>query len=512
MPGYVTVIQRRLSLIVIVTVVVLAGSLAISLRQAPEYRATARVQLYQVATPFRAAFGAKSDLTRALLTQMDLVQSDQVQALVTQKLGSAPAIDVVPFGATDELAISAVSESPDRAARVANAYATSYVRVLRNQAKNAAGAASPLLRKQYQILVDKIVDAERAISAATGDELVRLRLRRDSLVNQLQLIASQQLPETAALIQQLGGDVIAAAEPPGAPFAPQPVRAGAFGLLGGLILGFLLACLAEFRDDRVRSESDISLIDAKIRTLGPIDVAEHPSTHLDRDTIRAFRILRADLVAALEDREQKVITVTGPTGGEVTSQVASTLAMVTALAGFRVTLVECNPGSPGQHELLGVSEAPGLVEVVSGLATLDEALHRWDVGSGELRALTSGLDEGVDLLGGPLFAALMDDLHKDADLIILDAPTVSGTMDSILLLGPGLSNVLLVATIRQTRRRDIVTALSRLEGRNAHVAGVLLTRTERVGPRQWMRVPSRRQVKADAAVAHEPARAVRVAQ
>src|SRR4051794_37961141 len=71
--GYKTIIRRHAILIMLVAVVAALAAAFGSLLQDTKYTASAAVRVHDVTSPFRSSGGTKSDLTRAMQTQIDLI-------------------------------------------------------------------------------------------------------------------------------------------------------------------------------------------------------------------------------------------------------------------------------------------------------------------------------------------------------------------------------------------------------------------------------------------------------
>src|SRR3546814_9730307 len=97
----------------------------------------------------------------------------------------------------------------------------------------------------------------------------------------------------------------------------------------------------------------------------------------------ALRSLLVSLQLSNVDSPPKVVLVTSSTVGEGKTATSVSLARVAAKSGKKVVLIDCDLRRPKVHTNLDMAESPGLVEVLAGEATLDQALRR-DEASGAL--------------------------------------------------------------------------------------------------------------------------------
>ena len=91
----------------------------------------------------------------------------------------------------------------------------------------------------------------------------------------------------------------------------------------------------------------------------------------------AFRVLRTNMQYVEVDEEQKVIVMTSSLPGEGKSTTAINLALMTAMAGQRVVLVEADLRRPLIAERLQLDGAIGTTNVLIGKVSLDDALQEY---------------------------------------------------------------------------------------------------------------------------------------
>lgn len=271
---------------------------------------------------------------------------------------------------------------------------------------------------------------------------------------------------------------------PTSPASPRlPVLVG-LGLLLGLALGAVAAVLRDRSDTRLGSAADVEAV-AGEPPLGSV----HRDPRARRDplaltkpaspALEDLRIIRTTLRHA--DGEvmphRLVVTSSGP--GEGTSLFASNLAVVMTQAQVRVCLVVADLRSNRSPFYAGIEELPGLGEVVTGTAELDDVLVSWDGES--LFVLPPGTaPEARDLLDSPATATLLDKLSTDFDLIIIEAPPLPEVGDAAVL-ATSSDGVIVVVRHGRTRREALRSTLGTLRGLDVDVLGTVLTDVPR-GP------------------------------
>ena len=255
----------------------LAGTLAFGATfvRHPTYEATATLTLYEAnntSQGFDLALQADQYLTQrfiALATSRPVLE----QVCATEGGSCDPValskrVQATTPRATGQISIIASGSSPARAARLANDVANDLVGRNRAEVDAAMSPERTYLQRQLasidgsinatQVQIQQIQNAP-GTDASIGNGLA-------PLLSKLNLLQGQYA-NTYAKLQDL--DVVAAQraatlsvyEPaiaPSKPADPDPVRYVSVGVLGGLIVGFLLALLAERFRDRIEDGTELA--------------------------------------------------------------------------------------------------------------------------------------------------------------------------------------------------------------------------------------------------------------
>ena len=238
-PASFVVSRRRRWLLLAGLAVGLLAAGAVTLLQAPVYRASTQILIEPATTDPLTGAAVSTDPLRVMQTEVQVVTSAQVRVLVAEKLGSAPTIAAVPEGQSNVLTISAEADSARRAARVANVYATSYISYSKREVLDKL--------KQARDDAQRRLEALRAqVAELTGDD-PSTNADRDALVTEQSALRQRidQLDSGRALADG-GATVLTQATAPESPTSPRPLRNLAAGLVVGLLLGAALVVV----DDR----------------------------------------------------------------------------------------------------------------------------------------------------------------------------------------------------------------------------------------------------------------------
>lgn len=264
---------------------------------------------------------------------------------------------------------------------------------------------------------------------------------------------------------------------PDSPVSPDVVVNLLLGLVGGLALGLPLV-LAGLLFRRGITDAE-SLTEATGESpLGVIASAGGSAGLILRDGPRsvpaeAFRKLRTSVQFAKPDAAPRSIVVTAPQLRAGATTVAANLALAIAEAGRRVVLVDGNLREPSVGQLFGLGDRPGLSDVLSGAASLDDALR--DSGAQGLRLLTTGSAAGEvgSALAGTRMITLLEELEAAADVVIIDAPPVLPYAEAAELAAIAHATVL-VARYRRTSVGDLEQARATLTQVGTTVLGVVI--------------------------------------
>lgn len=144
-----------------------------------------------------------------------------------------------------------------------------------------------------------------------------------------------------------------------------------------------------------------------------------------------FRTLRARIDAIASDRPLKSIAVTSARRGDGKTTAAISLAAVTAMQpGRRVLLIDCDLRSPAVGASLGLRVDAGLAEVLSGSASLEQAVCRADGADLDVLAVRSIPQNPSELLASSAMGDLIAHASASYDRVVLDLPPTLGLPDA----------------------------------------------------------------------------------
>jgi receptor protein-tyrosine kinase len=304
----------------------------------------------------------------------------------------------------------------------------------------------------------------RDIANAMSDEFV-------VMVRELETEEDGAKPDARVVVEQR-------ASIPSYPVSPKKFRnlvaALGFGLLLGVALAFLRDLLDNTTKDRETLENITGVglvgtipLDKERRKTPPISFSNDNSAIAE-----AFRKLRTNLQYLAVDNPPRVIVVTSSMPKEGKSTTAINIALALAEAEHNVVLVDGDMRRPTLHKYLDLVGAVGFSTVLSGRATLSEALQKTSFPG--LTVLTSGAipPNPSELLGSLTAKKLLSELRADFDYVIVDSTPLLAVTDAALLAA-GADGVLIVARFGQTKRDQLKHAVESLKDVGASVIGAV---------------------------------------
>lgn len=205
------------------------------------------------------------------------------------------------------------------------------------------------------------------------------------------------------------------------------------------------------------------------------------------DYVECMRLIRTRLERQMGDK--KVLMVTSSIPGEGKSTVAGNLAISMARKGKRVILIDCDLRNPTQGKVFGLKgKYPGLVAVLQGKARLEDALYEvTDRGEPIGLTLLPGSDHEsklVEILGSDEMKNLLEELKKQADVVILDTPPSAMLVDAMIMV-QHVDGVVYVVMSDFAKRSFIYRGMEELTSNGVEVLGCVLnggkTRTRGYG-------------------------------
>lgn len=290
-----------------------------------------------------------------------------------------------------------------------------------------------------------------------------------------------------------------------ASFSPRPWTNLLFGLIGGLLLGLLVALIPERRDPTLKNQpASQHVVDLPVIASVPLGTRKRgkavPATGAavgfrqgNSALLESIRMLQANLKVLGFGESKRSVLITSAAQGEAKSILASNLALGMALSGDRVILVDADLHAPAIHKYLELSNDRGLgdvlkekdipwsskIQVVDLTPFVDPDLLPAEGPKSErpvvfkFPCITSGPlpDSSSDALErGPL-SKVLDELQGFSDYVILDGPPMSAA--DALIVAQTVDAVVLASALGRETTAEARSARELLRQAEIPVLGIV---------------------------------------
>ena len=376
---------------------------------------------------------------------------ERVLAVLPGSTLRVEALEAIPEVLTSSQLVTAMNELTS--ARVE-------LRSLRQRFTDEYRDVQDLTRVAQELETQTVPDFLRAVVQRVSDDEDRLQARIDEATLELGDIPPRTIEEAGlerrvALAERLYGElrgryqeaalasasslpdvrVLDRASPPTVPVVDARLRAALLSLLVGLGAGIGLALLLDRVDSRIQYASDVT-DKLGLDILGVIPVMNDRKTGVDastRQAVEAFRNLRVNLEFAYGAGKPLALTRTSPDQSEGKSTLVANLATGFAAAGRRTLVIDGDTRRGDVHRMLGVPRQPGLTDFLRGDAPLAETVQATKISGVHLIASGSRLQTSPELLASGKLGALLGELWKRYDVILVDSPPLGAGADALIL-------------------------------------------------------------------------------
>src|SRR5207237_4090909 len=279
--------------------------------------------------------------------------------------------------------------------------------------------------------------------------------------------------------------VVDPAERPRKPSSPQYALNLLLGLLGGTMLGVGLAFFFEYLDSHIKTPDEIRA-HLGMPALGMLPAVQEKEfggsypmvgAHVTTNFNEAFRAVRTNIIFSSAEEGSRILVVTSTGPGEGKTTFASNLAVSLAQTGQRVLLIDGDMRKPKLQEAFGMTQEPGLSNLLVGTAKASESVRRsktaglWLLPAGKIPP------NPAELLGSQRFRELLASLKDHFDWVIVDSPPVMAVIDAAVVAHRATGVVFIIGA-EMTSRHTAKAAIRQLENAHAKFVGAVLNRVE----------------------------------
>lgn len=302
----------------------------------------------------------------------------------------------------------------------------------------------------------RTIDERKASIAAIVSALEELRVRRNSVRDPVTTLSQATEPEK---------------------IRPKGIQYIAISLLMGLLLATGFALIRDSLENRVTGSAEVYDI-SQLPILAEVPQLSGRSRARARRALEKRRgehheVLKHNLNFALAAQSAQTILFSCPGPNEGEADVAWHLGLSWASEGKRILIIDANSREPSVHEIAGLDLSPGLMEVLEGETTLDQAAKATDFDG--FCVLPSGTTSNspADLLASSALGETLAEAKRAYDMVLIVGPHLIGLADSYLLAS-AVDAMVVVVGAGKTRRAALNRAMQTLTSGNVRILGTVV--------------------------------------
>ncbi len=188
----------------------------------------------------------------------------------------------------------------------------------------------------------------------------------------------------------------------------------------------------------------------------------------------SFRRMESNIVHSNPDKEIKTLMVTSTTKGEGKTTIISNLGVIMAETEQKVILVETDLRRPNIHNLFGLSNSPGMMDVLFENVPLEQAIRPTIIPN--LQMLPAGYippNPGAITKSGA-FLNIIKELENKYDYVLLDTPPFGIITDASSVIKQ-TDGIIVAAKFNETSQVQLKHTIEGLNKINANVIGTVMT-------------------------------------
>lgn len=351
------------------------------------------------------------------------------------------------------------------------------------------------IKKEYEIAksTEESLHKEMEMLKARVQELNRKQYHFDELSREVAV--NKQLYETffsrvketseAGELQAANARIIDPAMVPTRPVKPQVFLLSVITVAASLFFAAILALLKEAYDSTIRFRDDV-VFKLHTQLLGIVPwikdfdkTGEHAALTYSKNQLGSFseaiRTIRTGVVLSALDNPHKIILVTSSIPGEGKTTCSSNLASAFGQIG-KTLLIDADMRRPMVAKSFGISgTSPGLSNLVAETSEHKDCIHT--VAEAGIDVLPAGTipPNPLELLSSKRFAAMLANLEKQYDRIIIDTAPCEVVSDA-LVLATYASAIVYVVRADSTNSKIVKSGINRLKQAGTPITGVILNR------------------------------------
>ena len=191
----------------------------------------------------------------------------------------------------------------------------------------------------------------------------------------------------------------------------------------------------------------------------------------------SFRTIRSAIRISGIDNQNTIVAVTSAVPGDGKTTTALCLGRVSAMAGSKSLVIDCDLRRRLLTESLHPEAENGLLEVLSGAVTLDQVIVKDEQTGLDLLPVAQTTFTPRDVFGSAAFEALLEQLRGHYDQIILDTAPVLAVADTRAIVSK-VDGVLVAVRWKKSSVGIVRKAITEIRASKANIIGVVLNNVD----------------------------------
>jgi capsular exopolysaccharide synthesis family protein len=171
----------------------------------------------------------------------------------------------------------------------------------------------------------------------------------------------------------------------------------------------------------------------------------------------------------------KAFMITGCSVGCGTTNIAVNIAVALANSGWKTVLVDCDMRKGLEYETINQKADKGLSDYLTDARK--DVIYSTDNDKLDYIPCGKSIESPVRLFATPAMEDLDETLKKDYDFVIYDFPSINVVPDAEILF-PLVDDVILVAAINETTKKQLEAAKSKAKGADGKYMGVIINKLD----------------------------------
>lgn len=281
-------------------------------------------------------------------------------------------------------------------------------------------------------------------------------------------------------MQRTNARIVATADIPVSSSYPATRSILAMSMLMAALFGIGAVFVLDRLDNAIRSADEAEELTG-LPTLAMVPLQRRGAARPIEEMLQRPRSPLADGVRSLRtaldlggEQRPRVVLTTSSVPKEGKTFVSLCLALMFSKQDERVLLIDGDVHRPRLHSAIGVEGERGFAQLISGEATFDELVLR-SVSGTALDFLPAGrASDLAELIKGPRVEALIAELSKSYDRIVIDSPPVLAVADARVLARLA-DRVIYLVKWNATPRDAVHNGIKLLRGVGVNVCGLVLS-------------------------------------